>query len=193
MKQVSSSKARTSLLYLAKGFTDRRALPVTLLLSLQGAYYAFYSFAPGLYQRKLTSVFSYSQNHRQGALLSWIGHQDLQSYLASTAILGSIGYRHAVMFGAPAFIKFIALGALGGVLISEAAYLLRGKKEGWMLKTSGLAGPGALLLYHSFFSMNAIHRMGPLVGLAFLAYGNYYADGNVTGAAVGTLLAAALI
>ena len=125
--------------------------------------------------------------------MSFIGHRDFQSYLASTAILSTIGYRHAITLGSLSFLKFIAAGALGGIVISELAYALRGKKEGWMFKTSGLSGTGALLIYHSLFSMYNISRVGPLLGLGFLVYGNYYSDANVAGAAIGTILGAAML
>ena len=97
------------------------------------------------------------------------------------------------MFGSLSFLKFIAAGVAGGILVSELAYALRGKKEGWMIKTSGLAATGPLLLYHSLFSTFTISRLGPMLGLAFLIYGNYYSDANVAGAAVGTILGAAML
>ena len=77
--------------------------------------------------------------------------------------------------------------------MSELAYALRGKQEGWMFKTSGLAATGPLLIYHSLFSTFNISRISPFLALGFLIYGNYYSDANVAGAAVGTILGTALL
>lgn len=58
--KLSSSKARSSMLRLTSGLSDPRARAVTALLTLQATYYAMYTFAPGVYQRKLNCSFSYS-------------------------------------------------------------------------------------------------------------------------------------
>ena len=56
-----------------------------------------------------------------------LGHVDFQSYLASLAILGTVGRYHAVKFGPASFLLILASGSLGGAAMSEVAYQLRGK------------------------------------------------------------------
>lgn len=190
---LSKSKARQGFALLVRGFTDRRALPVTALISLQTAYYAFYSLAPGVYQRKLNKLFTYSQNNRLGIAGSLVGHKDIQSYLFSMFVFATVGYRHALVLGPVSFAKFVAGGTVCGAGASELAYWTRGRSEGWMMASSGLAGATALLLYHSVIPPYTFAKYGPLLGLAVLAYGGYYGDVNVAGGAAGAVAGAALL
>ena len=81
-----------------------------------------------------------------------IGNFDFQSYLASMAILGTVGRYHAIKFGPASFLLLLASGSVCGAAMTEAAYQLRGKNEGWTFKSSGLSGTLAVLLYNCMFN-----------------------------------------